>query len=161
MYVPCPGCGRAIELEPHEIGLTVECARCGQRFETKPARPPTPPPEVHWHIAPAPTPAPDPFDFEREEPPRRPRGDAGTDAPGMISLVFGCVAGVMLLIAPVTCGMTAWVALALSLVGGCISFFGRGNLRIGALTLNLLVFVFSLLAAALIVAVAVAADRGR
>jgi hypothetical protein len=37
MYVPCPGCGRAIELGPDDIGLTVECVRCGQRFETKPA----------------------------------------------------------------------------------------------------------------------------
>jgi hypothetical protein len=79
----------------------------------------------------------------------------------VVALVFGCVAAVMLLISPVTCGLTVWVALALSLVGVCLSFFGRGNLRVGSLTLNLLVFLFSLLPQALLVALSFAIDRAR
>src|SRR5262249_32755704 len=37
--VACPGCGRAIPLQPHEIQLTVEieCARCGTHFVSSPA----------------------------------------------------------------------------------------------------------------------------
>jgi hypothetical protein len=79
----------------------------------------------------------------------------------VVALVFGCVAAVMLLISPVTCGLTAWVALALSLVGSCVSFFGRSNLRVGSLTLNLLVFLFSVLAQAALVALSLALDRAR
>jgi hypothetical protein len=28
----CPGCGRAIPLQPHELSLTIECARCNTWF---------------------------------------------------------------------------------------------------------------------------------
>jgi len=30
--VLCPGCGRSIVVEPQEMSLTLECARCGTRF---------------------------------------------------------------------------------------------------------------------------------
>src|SRR5687767_2965801 len=30
--VSCPGCGRIILLPPHELSLTIECARCDRRF---------------------------------------------------------------------------------------------------------------------------------
>jgi hypothetical protein len=44
IIVTCPGCGRAIPLEPHELSLTIECARCNIRFvpaaTPAPARPP-------------------------------------------------------------------------------------------------------------------------
>jgi hypothetical protein len=161
MHVHCPACSRAIELAPHEVGLTVECAVCGRRFGTKrkapralPAGPsplplpelpqpelPQPlPQEVHWHFTHV-TAVQAPPRFEEESPQRR------TDAPGMISLVFGCVAGAFLLMAPVFCGLTVGAAAPLALIGLILAFFARGNLRVGALTLNLLVFVFALVGA--------------
>jgi hypothetical protein len=98
-----------------------------------------------------------PFGYEAEDSPyRRP----GADAPGMISLVFGCVAGVMLLMGVITCGVTVYVALPLALIGTILPFFGRGNLRVGALTLNLLVFVLSLVAV-MVMVVAFAAASAR
>jgi hypothetical protein len=43
--VTCPGCGRAIPLQPHEVSVTIECARCGTRFvRFVPGAPPAPPP---------------------------------------------------------------------------------------------------------------------
>src|SRR5579871_6572213 len=41
----CPGCGRTIPLQPHELSLTVECARCNTRFTPK--GPGMPPPVRH------------------------------------------------------------------------------------------------------------------
>jgi hypothetical protein len=161
MHVRCPGCRRAIRLEPHEVGLAVVCAVCGRRFGTALKAPlslpgqaepppqlpsPEPPPlpqEVHWHFThvTAVQAAPGPPGLEEEQPPRR-----GPDAPGMISLVFGCVAGAFLLMA-CAFGITVFVAAPLALVGLVLAFFARGNLCIGALTLNLLVFVFAMIGA--------------
>jgi hypothetical protein len=28
----CPGCGRTIQLQPHELSMLIECAKCGTRF---------------------------------------------------------------------------------------------------------------------------------
>ncbi len=54
MHVRCPGCRRAIELEPHEVGATVECAVCGRRFGTnlKPGAAPRPEPPPRRRLAP-------------------------------------------------------------------------------------------------------------
>lgn len=32
--VQCPGCERMIQLQPHQLSMTLECARCGMQFVT-------------------------------------------------------------------------------------------------------------------------------
>jgi hypothetical protein len=64
-----------------------------------------------------------------------------TDAPGVISLIFGCLAVVCLLMGCFTCGLTYWAAVPFGGVGACLGFLGRGNLRVAAVTLNLLALI--------------------
>jgi hypothetical protein len=42
LTVACPGCDRAIPLQPEDLSLTIECARCGRQFIPTEA-PPSPP----------------------------------------------------------------------------------------------------------------------
>jgi hypothetical protein len=68
-----------------------------------------------------------------------PRG--GTDAPGVISLIFGCLSVVLTLMGCFTCGITYWVAAPFAAVGAILGFFGRGNTRVAAVTLNLIALI--------------------
>jgi DNA-directed RNA polymerase subunit RPC12/RpoP len=51
----CPGCGRAIPLQPHELSLTIECARCGTWFVPSAAPAPAAPEDVLEEVPDAPT----------------------------------------------------------------------------------------------------------
>jgi hypothetical protein len=91
-----------------------------------------------------------------EEPPegpvgqgvRRPRPNegpwpvqGGTDIPGIISLIFGCVAVACVLLGFLTCGLTDFVAFPLALIGFVLGCCARGELRVAGLTLNLLALI--------------------
>lgn len=65
----------------------------------------------------------------------------GTDAPGVISLIFGCLAVICLLMGFFTCGTTYFAAVPFALLGGLLGFFGRGNMRVAGLLLNFLALV--------------------
>ena len=69
------------------------------------------------------------------------RRESGTDAPGVIGLVLGVVAIICLLMGCFTCGLTYYAAAPLALVGGICSFFGRGNMKVAGLVLNLLTLI--------------------
>lgn len=65
----------------------------------------------------------------------------GTDAPGVISLIFGCLSVACLLLGCFTCGVTYWAAVPFALLGGGVGFFGRGNMRVAGLVLNFLALI--------------------
>jgi hypothetical protein len=65
----------------------------------------------------------------------------GTDAPGVISLIFGCLGMLCLLFGCCTAGITYFAAIPFALIGGVVGFFGRGNLRVAGLVLNFLVLI--------------------
>lgn len=80
--------------------------------------------------------------------------ESRTDAPGVISLIFGVLAVLLVLLGCVTCGVTYPLAVIFALVGAVVAFFGQGNLRVAAIVLNLLalipallLFIFSVIAA--------------
>lgn len=60
------------------------------------------------------------------------------DTPGIVSLIFGCLGILCLLLAFPTCGFTLWLAAAIGLAGSAVAFWGRGKLRVASLSLNLL-----------------------
>jgi hypothetical protein len=56
VVVSCPGCGRAIQLRPHELSLVIECAACNLCFS--PSGPPVPPPVPRqWPSGPSASPS--------------------------------------------------------------------------------------------------------
>jgi hypothetical protein len=63
--------------------------------------------------------------------------ESGTDAPGIVSLIFGCIAVVCLLMGCFTCGMSYFAAGPLAIAGVITGFFARGGLKVAGLTLNL------------------------
>lgn len=69
------------------------------------------------------------------------RDGEGTDAPGVISLIFGCLAVLCLLMGCFTCGATYYAAVPFALLGGLVGFFGRGNMRVAGLLLNFLALI--------------------
>lgn len=73
-----------------------------------------------------------------------------TDAPGVVSLIFGCVAAVCVVVGCFTFGITYLAAMPLALVGVIVGFFGRGNLKVAGITLNLLVLVPAIILAGLV-----------
>jgi hypothetical protein len=77
---------------------------------------------------------------------RRPTAPApaavdSTDGPGVISLIFGCLAVACLLMGCFTFGLTYFAALPFALVGAGLGFFGKGNLRIACITLNFIALI--------------------
>jgi hypothetical protein len=121
--VHCPGCGRAIPVAEEELdAVFLTCARCETRFVPRRDLP----------------------DGGEWPHPRRP----GADAAGVISLMFGCVAVVMLILCPVSGGLTAYVALALAFVGMPLALSSRGRTRWWDFAINLLVFVLAAAGAA-------------
>jgi hypothetical protein len=77
-------------------------------------------------------------DYEVET--RRRKADR-TDAPGVISLIFGCISVVCLLLGCVTCGVTLYAGTVFAALGAVLGLFGRGNLRVAGLVLNLLALI--------------------
>jgi len=70
------------------------------------------------------------------------RADASsTDTPGVLGVVFGAVAVLCLLLGCVTCGLTYFAAAPLAAVGAGCSCFGRGNMRVAGLALNILTLI--------------------
>jgi hypothetical protein len=72
--------------------------------------------------------------------PARPR-ESGTDPFGVISLIFGSLAVVCMLMGCFTCGITYFAAAPFAAVGAGLAFFGRGNMKVAALVLNLVALV--------------------
>lgn len=87
---------------------------------------------------------------------RQRRGDAsregdGTDAPGVISLIFGCLAMLCALFGCLTFvvtaylamvfAVTAYVAVPFALIGGLVGFYGKRNMRVAGLLLNFLALI--------------------
>jgi hypothetical protein len=64
----------------------------------------------------------------------------GTDAPGIIGLIFGILALVALVLGCIFFPLVL-IALPLAFIGGLISFFARGNLKVAGLVLNGLITV--------------------
>jgi hypothetical protein len=65
----------------------------------------------------------------------------GSDAPGVISLIFGCLSVVCLLMGCFTCGLTYWAALPFALIGAVVAFFARGNFRTAGVVLNVVALI--------------------
>lgn len=100
--VNCPGCGRAIQLAPHDLSRTIVCARCNTQFVLSSPQP-----------APAPAPAGEPLpnwvpDADRAEVPApggsRQTGGAAASIMGLIVVL----AGVAMMLLAVT-GLVAWL----------------------------------------------------
>ena len=66
---------------------------------------------------------------------------SATRPPGVISLIFGCIAIVCLILGCCTLGITFYAAVPFATVGAIYGFFARGNLRVAGLVLNLLTLV--------------------
>jgi len=90
-------------------------------------------------------------DDDYDEYPERRAGDGGTDAPGVIGLVFGVVGMICLLLGCFTCGLTYYAAVPIALIGVGCSAFGRGNLRVAGLAINLLTLLPAIVIVGMIV----------
>jgi predicted Zn finger-like uncharacterized protein len=149
----CPSCGTPMRIPDAVDARHVRCPKCGAHLALAepPAAPPprrAPPPDEEGPRRPRRPPArrrreewDDDPEADRYDPPPGRRAREGTDAPGVISLVFGCISVVCLMMGCFTFGLTYIAAAPLALVGGACGFFGRGNLRVAGLVLNLLVLV--------------------
>lgn len=93
---------------------------------------------------------------DEEEIPRQRREKAsregdGTDAPGVISLIFGCLAMLCALFGCLTFvvagyvavgfAVMAYVAVPFALIGGLVGFYGKRNMRVAGLLLNFLAVI--------------------
>jgi len=160
MTVSCPTCGARLKAPEDSAGKTVKCPKCGAGMVIPAAAPPPPP-----VVTARPRPAPEPEDDQDDEPPRPSRrrssrrrvteeyeedydnrpvrraDESGTDAPGVLGLVFGVVAVLCLLLGCFTCGMTYFAAAPLAAVGAGCSAFGRGNMQVAGLALNILTLI--------------------
>ena len=116
LTVHCPGCGRAIPVHEDEVGaIVLTCARCETRFM--------------------------PEGYGPDEPGPARAAPRGPDVPGTISVVFGCLAVVMLLLCPVSGGLTGFAAAALAFVAMPAALAGRRGTRAAGFAFNLLVFL--------------------
>ena len=79
--------------------------------------------------------------YDDEYIPDRRRSREETDVFGVVGIVLGIVAVVCLLMGCFTCGMTYFAAAPLAAVGTGCSAFGRGNMRVGGLVLNILTLI--------------------
>lgn len=73
--------------------------------------------------------------------PSRPVSADRTDAPGVISLIFGILSVLCLFLGCFTAGLLHWAAVPLALIGALLGLVGRGNLRVAGITLNLLALI--------------------
>jgi hypothetical protein len=65
----------------------------------------------------------------------------GTDPFGIISVIFGSISMLSMLLTCCTCGISAYGATAFALIGGILGLFGRGSLRVVGLTFNILCLI--------------------
>ena len=157
--VTCPTCNAELEIGEEHLGQEVECGSCLGAFKAEDPKSKKKPYKMQR-----------PKDDDRDDddddrssrrkkrrrrdddeddydysPPSGRGGQSETDAPGIIGLIFGCIAIVCLLLGCFTCGMTYFAAAPLALVGGIISFFARGNLKVAGLVLNVLALIPAIL----------------
>lgn len=64
-----------------------------------------------------------------------------TDVPGVVGLVLGVLAVLCLLFGCFTCGMTYFAAAPLAAIGTGCSAYGKGNMRVAGLVLNILTLI--------------------
>lgn len=107
-----------------------------------------------------------PFDFTPDEPdeaPARRRRARGPDALAVIGLVLACTSLTLLLLAPLTCGVSAWAALPVSLLAAILTPFAAPSpAKNAALGMSACVLFLSLLATVgLVVFAAVLHEGGR
>lgn len=72
------------------------------------------------------------------------------DVGGTISLVFGSIALVCTALMLFTCGFSIFAAIPFSVVGLVLAFFGRGQLKIAGLVLNLVALATTTMAGVLV-----------
>ena len=116
--VICPTCRCVCNVPDDAIGTPIQCANCSLLFLPSAAVP------VYGGQPGRPFPWP-----------------GETDAPGVIGLIFGAVAMVCFLMGWITCGVTWYAVVPLAGVGGGAAFFGRGNMKVAGIVLNLLALV--------------------
>jgi hypothetical protein len=75
---------------------------------------------------------------------------SGNDVAGTISLVFGSIALVCTALMLFTCGFSIFAAIPFSIVGLVLAFFGRGQLKIAGLVLNLVALATTTMAGVLV-----------
>lgn len=130
LRIRCPHCSSRLTAQERLAGLRISCPNCGKKVLV-----------------------PDPDDETDEEEVEEPGSgkrklvylqkeeSAGTDAAGIIGLVFGILALVCLVMGYFTRGYTYFAAVPISLVGFGLAFLGKGNLRIADWALNFLVLL--------------------
>jgi hypothetical protein len=87
------------------------------------------------------------------------RREPRTDAPGVVGLIFGCIAVACVPLACLTHVISLIGSILFSIIGMALSATGRGNLRVAGLTLNLLVFIPALVLFILVMAGAIVNAR--
>lgn len=162
--IACPSCGHAARVPDCFRGQPVRCRKCQAKFtvsdsalssppkQTNPraddfavemplapaaaVQPPTSPPVMIQASLP---PLPDSTSDGKDEHPDRQVITANdkTDAPGVVSLIFGSLSIACLLFGCFTCGITYYVAIPFALVGSTLGFWASGSLRVAGITLNL------------------------
>jgi hypothetical protein len=146
-------------LQPHDLNQKLKCSVCGTHFipaepRATPVEPEVIEPEVisrkSWSLTVPNRRGLSPFDFDAQPEPvhRVEHIHSGfietrsqTDAPGVISLIFGCVALLCVFLGCFTFGITWFVAVLFAILGAGFGLGGKGNLRVAGLVLNLLVLV--------------------
>jgi DNA-directed RNA polymerase subunit RPC12/RpoP len=171
----CPGCGRAILLQPDDLNQKLKCSVCGTHFVPAEPRPPPVEPEIispvepevispkSWSLAIPNRAGLSPFDTQPEPLGHVHRVEhfhsgfietrSQTDAPGVISLICGCIALLCVLLGCLTFGFAWFVAVPFAIIGAGFGFGAKGNLRVAGLVLNLLVFIPVFIGVILLVAV--------
>src|SRR6266852_2939990 len=69
-----------------------------------------------------------------------------TDAPGVISLILGCIALVCAFLGCFTYGITCLVGFVFAIIGAVFGLGGRGHLKVAGLVLNLSVLLLAFVA---------------
>jgi hypothetical protein len=141
MRVRCNACAERFFVEDYFAGQRVPCPHCQKKVSV-----------------------PEPDADDDDEAPSRPqtgerkfvylRKDerSSTDAPGMISLVFGLVALICMGMGWFTQGWTYYAGAGLALAGFGLAFLSKGNLRIADSTLNVMVLLPSIVLVTLLLA---------
>lgn len=135
--IKCPTCKATLNAPNVVLGRTVKCPACATRFNAPApvvvaARTPAPP-----RAAPSPNHRPDvPLQTHHHH-----HQPDQTDAPGVISLIFGVLSLLCLFMGCFTCGITYIAAIPMSGIGAGVGFLGKGNLRVAGLVLNILTLI--------------------